>query len=92
MRNGAVSMINSSAKGFGSKTEFATFGSGAIAYVRRVKSDDYNVQFPSDEELPNGLDLWGLFGADGNPLSVSDDRFVVFEDAKERNLLAVYRQ
>jgi len=78
-------------KMFGSPTEFATFGTGAIAYVRRVSSDDFNTQFPATGNLPEGLDLWGLFAADGSPLSVSDDQMALFEDAQERELLTVQR-
>lgn len=76
---------------FGSPTEFASFGTGAIAYVRRVDSDEFNTKFPSADNLPEGLDLWGLFAADGQPLSVSDDQTALLEDAQARELLTVHR-
>ena len=37
---------------FGSATEFASFGNGALSYVRRVRSDDLNHRFPNAVDLP----------------------------------------
>ncbi len=79
-------------KHFASATEFAAFGSGALAYVRRVEADDFNRRFPSADDLPDKGDLWGLFGADGNPLSISDDQHALLQDAFDRELVAVHRQ
>jgi len=84
-------IMSNPVKPFATPTEFATFGTGAIAYVRRVKSDEFNRSFPAAQDLPEGLDLWGLFGADGKPLSVSDDQYSVLEDAQNRELLTVHR-
>lgn len=75
----------------GSGGEFATFGKNAFAYVRRVRSDELNAKFPQVEDLPAGLDLWGLFAADGEPIAVSDAEMMVRADAAERQLLTLYR-
>ncbi len=75
----------------GTPVEFASFGKSALAYVRRVQSDDMNERFPNAPALPEGLDLWGLFGADGEPLAVSDERSSLFSDAERRDLLTVHR-
>lgn len=71
--------------------EFAEFGKNALAYVRRVKSEELNAAFPQIEELPVGLDLWGLFGADGEPIAVSDAEKMVRADAFNRELLPLSR-
>ncbi len=84
--------MSDSTRHFDTSTEFAAFGSGAVAYVRRVEPGDFNRRFPTVEELPVDRDLWGLFGADGNPLSVSDDQYVLLQDAQDRDLVAVHRQ
>ncbi|MEL6505174.1 MAG: DUF1150 family protein [Pseudomonadota bacterium] len=77
---------------FSSQMDFATFGKNAIAYVRPVNSDDMNARFPEKAELPEGLDLWGLFHADGTPLAVSDERASLFDNAEELDLMAVETQ
>lgn len=76
---------------FGAGVEFELFGRSTLAYVRRVQSDELNEQFPNGPELPQGIDLWGLFGADGRPISVADEQSVLMHEAQEMDLLAVQR-
>ena len=84
-------MTQNPVKLFGSATEFATFGNSTIAYVRKVRSDDMNRRYPLSMELPDGIELWGLFGADGEPIALADEQSELYVDAEERDLLAVQR-
>ena len=76
---------------FGSQVEFAQFGKNAIAYVREVTSDDLNRRFPQGPALPEGVDLWGLFTADGQPLALADEPMALVQNADEMELQAVQR-
>lgn len=69
--------------------EFEKLGTNALAYVRLVESDDINSRFALSEELPSGLKLWGLFAADGQPISLSDERSELLDDAEDRDLITV---
>ena len=74
---------------FGSGIEFAKFGKQSFAYVRPVKSDDVKNAFPEGADLPNGVDLWALFAADGQPLALADERAMVMENAEELELVTL---
>ena len=76
---------------FGSQVEFAQFGKNAIAYVREVTSDDLNQRFPQGPALPEGVDLWGLFTADGQPIAVAEEPMALVQNADEMELMAVQR-
>ena len=82
-------MADNVVKLFGSAVEFESFGRNTLAYVRKVSSDDMNERFPQDEELPQGLDLWGLFAADGQPIALADEKDALFQSADELNLLTL---
>ncbi len=82
-------MPNNPVKLFQSSVEFESFGNSVLAYLRPVQSDDMNTIFPDGPELPSGLDLWGLFAADGQPIAVADDKSDLISDAENRNLLTV---
>lgn len=76
---------------FGSQVEFAEFGKNVIAYVREVTSDDLNQRFPQGPVLPEGVDLWGLFTADGQPIAVAEEPMALVQNADEMELQAVQR-
>ncbi|MEE9314659.1 MAG: DUF1150 family protein [Rhizobiaceae bacterium] len=82
-------MTKNIVKLFQSPVEFETFGINSLAYVRPVMSDDINAQFPQGPELPEGLDLWALFGADGQPIAVADEKSDLLLNAEELDLLTV---
>jgi len=48
--------------------------------------------FPGTEDLPEGVELWALFSATGEPLAVADQAAVLIDNAQERSLLAMTRQ
>ncbi|WP_102959566.1 DUF1150 family protein [Mangrovicella endophytica] len=72
-----------------STSDLASLGEGHLAYLRRMSSDDIRARFPSAQSIKPGLNLWALFGADGTPLAVSDDRGSILASASENELLTV---
>lgn len=72
-----------------SESELAHLGEGQVGYIRRMRSEEITRRFPGAPELDPGLDLWALFGADGTPLLVSDDRTSAFFKAQENDLRTV---
>ncbi len=79
-------------KVFGSKVEFAAFGKSTLAYTRQMNSDEIRLKFPDADDLPEGVDLWALFGADGEPLAIADEQDLLIDNAESRSLLAVSLQ
>ncbi len=82
-------MTKNIVKLFNSPIEFETFGKNSLAYLRPVLRDEMNERFPDGPELPRGQDLWGLFGADGLPIAVADEKSDLLFDAEELDLLAL---
>ena len=60
--------------------------------IRKLCQVVRNSRFPQAVELPKGLELWGLFAADGAPIAVSDEEGVLLHDAQEMDLVTVLRQ
>ena len=52
--------------------EFANLGLQQVGYIRRVSAREITDKFPGNPELPQAIQLWALFGADGLPIVVSD--------------------
>jgi len=71
------------------QNQLASIGEGHIAYLRRMSSDEMRQRFPAAKQIQPGLDLWALFGADGTPLAVSDDRGSIIESATQNSLQTV---
>ncbi len=72
--------------------EFANLGISAVAYVRRVERRELTELEIDPEDVAPDVDLWGLYGADGAPLAIADDRSDLIADASERDLVPVYLQ
>jgi hypothetical protein len=72
-----------------SDNELARLGEGAIAYVRRITSDDLVARFPGLPHMQSGLDLWAVFGANGQPMMVADEQAVAISAAVNRDLRPV---
>jgi len=53
---------------------FASLGGGRIAYVKTVKFEDVQKQFPQVPELAPGTLLYALHAADGTPIMLTDSR------------------
>ncbi len=72
-----------------SDNELARLGEGAIAYVRKITSDDLVARFPGLPHMQAGLDLWAVFGAGGQPMMVADEQAVAISAAVGRDLRPV---
>jgi hypothetical protein len=69
--------------------EFAHLGAGKVGYIRKMRSEDVSKVFPEAPDLNPGLDLWALFGADGTPILLTDNRSSTFFKAAEDDLQTV---
>ena len=72
-----------------SKKQFSELGEGAIAYLRKIKSEDVHVYFPQIPEINAGLTLFVLLSAKGAPLILTDSRSVAMENASTNDLKMV---
>ncbi|TDH38078.1 DUF1150 family protein [Pseudohoeflea suaedae] len=70
-------------------TELAALGEGEVGYIREMTSDEVNKRFPSAPQLDPGMQLWALFGADGTPILLTDDKSSTFYRAAEDELKTV---
>jgi hypothetical protein len=69
--------------------ELAHLGEGTIAYVRKITSDDLVSRFPGLPHMQPGLDLWAVFGANGQPMMVADEQATAISAAVNRDLRPV---
>ncbi len=72
-----------------SKSDLAHLGAGEIGYIRKMRADEVSRCFPEAPEIDPGLDLWALFGADGTPILLTDNRSSTFYKAAEDELRTV---
>lgn len=87
---------------FGSSVEFETFGKSSLAYVRRVSRSDMDTYLAASDDWVDAsqgsapeneeTSIWGLFGADGEPIAFSHEEDFLAQNAEERDLLAVQVQ
>ena len=70
-------------------SELAHLGSGEVGYIRKMRYDEINRCFPEAPEIDPSLDLWALFGADGTPILLTDNRSSTFFKAAEDELRTV---
>ena len=56
------------------KTELAGIGNGEVAYIRKIRSEEVSRCFPEAPDIDPSVDLWALFGADGTPILLTDNR------------------
>lgn len=69
--------------------QLAHLGAGEVAYIRKIRPEDVTRCFPEAPSLDPALDLWALFGADGTPILLSDNRSSTFFKAAEDELKTV---
>lgn len=72
-----------------SKNDFAHLGSGEVGYIRKMRVDEVSRVFPEAPSMDPDLDLWALFGADGTPILLTDNRSSTFFKAAEDDLRTV---
>lgn len=64
----------------------ALAGEGKVAYVRAIRSEEFNRLFPQAPEIQPGLELFALLGADGTPILLTDSKDAAIANAWENNL------
>jgi hypothetical protein len=69
--------------------DLATLGMGSIAYVRSVSAEDVRRLVPQAQDIPVGIDLFALLGADGTPIMITDSRAELAANAAENQLVTV---
>ena len=72
-----------------SQSELAHLGAGEVGYIRKIRSDEVARCFPEAPDVDPNLDLWALFGADGTPILLTDNRSSTFYKAAEDELKTV---
>ena len=72
-----------------STQELAGLGEGRVAYVKPILSDDVSRAFPQAPRIQPGLHLFGLFGADGSPILITDSREAALINARDSDLTMV---
>lgn len=69
--------------------QFAHLGEGAVAYLKKVNSDDMRDRYPGMPEIEPGLELWALFAANGQPILLTDERSNAIGAAVQNQLIPV---
>jgi hypothetical protein len=82
-------MLMKEANSHMNKTELAGIGNGEVAYIRKIRSEDVSRCFPEAPNIDPNVDLWALFGADGTPILLTDNRSSTFFKAAEDELKTV---
>ncbi|MFB2605479.1 DUF1150 family protein [Rhizobium phaseoli] len=71
------------------KSELAHIGNGEVAYIRKMRTEEVAKCFPEAPDIDPNVDLWALFGADGTPILMTDNRSSTFFKAAEDELKTV---
>lgn len=69
--------------------EFAALGTGEVAYVKAMTSEDLVRIFPQAPQIQPGLKLFALLSADGAPILVTDSAEAATANAWEHDLRMV---
>jgi len=69
--------------------EFAALGTDAVAYVRKITTEEVLEAFPNITELEEGRNYWALFAANGDPLVLADKETDIMSSAFYNDLSAV---
>jgi len=67
----------------------AHLGGGKIAYVRTIRSEDVQKEFPQAPDLGPGTLLYALHAADGTPIMLTDSREAAVANAWSHELETV---
>jgi len=67
----------------------ALLGGGRIAYVKSIRSEDVQKQFPQAPRLAPGTLLYSLHAADGTPIMLTDSREAAIANAWSQELETV---
>lgn len=72
-----------------SARDLERLGSGQIAYIRALKAVDVKKLFPQISGIPEGIDLFAVYTADGTPIALTDSFNAAIANVKENDLDAV---
>ena len=72
-----------------SPEEFAALGTGVVAYVKAMKSEDVRRLYPEAPKLAPGIDVFALLSADGSPIVLTGSRDAATANAWEQDLTTV---
>ncbi len=72
-----------------SAENLAALGSGMIAYVKPIRSEDVAGLFPQAPAMAPGLQLFALHNADGTPIMVTDSQEAAVANAWTNQLQTV---
>ncbi|MDX2263645.1 MAG: DUF1150 domain-containing protein [Hyphomicrobiales bacterium] len=72
-----------------SSGDLAMLGNGEIAYIRPLKATDVKKLFPQLTGIPEGIDLFAVYTADGTPLALTDSLNAALANVMENDLAAV---
>jgi hypothetical protein len=75
-----------------SPESLAGLGSGQIAFVKAIKSEEIRALFPDAPSIAPGQKFWALLDAGGTPLMISDSREAVVMNAHDNDLETVSLQ
>jgi len=67
----------------------AALGSGQIAYVKPIMSEDAARLYPQVGDIKPGIKLFTLTAADGTPIMIADSAEVAVANAWENELVPV---
>ena len=67
----------------------AVLGGGRIAYVKPIRSEDVQKQYPEAPQLAPGTLLYALHAADGTPIMLTDTREAAIASAWSQELETV---
>jgi hypothetical protein len=72
-----------------SREALAVLGGGKIAYLRTIRSEDVQREFPQAPALAPGTLLYALHAADGTPIMLTDSREAALANAWSQELETV---
>jgi hypothetical protein len=72
-----------------SLADLAALGTGQVAYVRPMRSEEVRKLVPQARDILGGLDLFALLDADGTPIMIADSRDELTANAIENELTTV---
>ncbi|MEO0327179.1 MAG: DUF1150 family protein [Pseudomonadota bacterium] len=82
-------MFHNHKEEFMDKQELAVLGADAIAYMRKISTEEMEQAFPGAVELPAGEKYWALFAANGDPIMLSSELHEITDSAFYSDLEAV---
>ncbi len=68
-------------------SEFASLGGGHLAYVREIDSEKATSLIGKPVDVEPGTHIFAVYGADGQPLAITDSHAAAVANAVEHELM-----